>query len=470
MTLLAKHAHRRLRHRIRSLRRLTRSAVATVAAFTVFGGAAAAAADELGIDVSGHQHPYGTSIDWAAAKRDGVKFAFIKATEGRTYTNPYLAQDWAATRSVGIYHGAYHFARPSIGSAAAQARHFVSKAGLANKPGDLPPVLDLESSGGLGRTALRTWTATWLKTVQTLTGRRPIIYTGPSFWRNAMGNSTAFTAYPLWIAHYGVSRPSVPGGWSAWMFWQGSSTGSVSGIRGDVDMNSFNGTQAQLAALANVALPTEPARTASRVATSISLVSSRSSAYRGQTVSLSGDLTTGKGVLANRKVFLQARPQGQSTWTRIDSPVTDAAGHFTTSTRVTEATSYRAVFPRTRTYTRSVSSVQSVAITPKTSTTVDLLADRTSVRKGSSVKLFGHLRTAAGAALSGKQVRYYLRPAGSSSWTLVDPTRPTMTTIAPTGWHQTYVKPSRTSTYKVVYRGGLRYTRTQSDSVTVTVR
>ena len=40
-----------------------------------------------------------------------------------------------------------------------------------------------------------------------MTGRTPIIYTYPYFWRNAMGGSTAFTSYPLWIASYSTAAP-----------------------------------------------------------------------------------------------------------------------------------------------------------------------------------------------------------------------------------------------------------------------
>lgn len=472
MTAYAKHARRPVRQRAGSLKRLTRSAVATAAVFALFGGAAAAAAQELGIDVSGHQHPNGTSINWSKVRADGVTFAFIKATEGKTYENPYFASDWSSSGSVGIYHGAYHFARPSLGSAATQASHFVSTAGLADQPGDLPPALDLEDTGGLGVKALRTWTANWLEKVEDLTGRKPIIYTSPSFWENRMGNSTAFTAYPLWIANYKVSAPHVPGGWPTWTFWQGASDGSVSGISGSVDMDAFNGTPAELAALANASVPapapveaSEPSTT--KVGTAVTLATSRRSVYRGQSVTLSGDLTTDGGApLANKRAVVKARPEGQTTWSNVAAVTTDAAGHFATTSKVTAATSYKVVFAGTTRYARSVSSLQSVAITPKTVTSLQLSADRTSVLKGRRVKLVGHLTTAGGAALSGRRVRYYVRPTGATAWTLVG----SSSTTTPTGWHQLYVKPSKTSTYKAVYRGGLRYTRATSTWVKVRVR
>jgi GH25 family lysozyme M1 (1,4-beta-N-acetylmuramidase) len=50
----------------------------------------------------------------------------------------------------------------------------------------------------------------------------------------------------LWIAHWTTATtPSVPaGGWSGsgWTFWQYTSSGSVAGITGRVDLDRFNGT------------------------------------------------------------------------------------------------------------------------------------------------------------------------------------------------------------------------------------
>ena len=183
-------------------RRARRLVVVLVTSFAAMLASTLAYAD--GIDVS---HWQGT-INWSKVKAAGMQFAFMKATESTTYTDTQLATNWAGVQAVGMYRGAYHFARPKVGTAPAQAKYFVSKVGSFQGAGTLPPVLDLEASGGLGVTALRNWTATWLQTVEQLTGRTPIIYVSPAFWEHYLGNSTAFTRYPLWIAHYGVTRPT----------------------------------------------------------------------------------------------------------------------------------------------------------------------------------------------------------------------------------------------------------------------
>ena len=212
--------------------------------------AAPALAASTGPDISSWQHPNGAGINWMLVKASGRSFVFIKATEDTTYTNPYFAADWAGAKAAAINHGAYHFARPAS-SAAAQAAYFVSVAGQAQSPGDLPPVLDLEDNGGLSPAALVGWTQTFLGTVQSLTGRVPMIYASPNFWRNSMGNSTAFAAYPLWLAQWAPS-PSfpLPGGWGSWTFWQYTDAGVVAGIPATVDLSQFCCAYGSLSALA----------------------------------------------------------------------------------------------------------------------------------------------------------------------------------------------------------------------------
>lgn len=206
-----------------------------------------------GPDIASYQHPGGGAIDWTAVRNSGQRWAFVKATEGTTYLNPYFAGDWRDSAAAGLFHGAYHYARPSTvtGSATAQAQAFATAIGPQQVPGTLPPILDMEETGGLPPASLIAWTSEFLTATQAATGRTPMIYTYPSFWRNAMAGSAAFTGYPLWIASYGVSAPPTLG-WANWTFWQYTSAGSIDGIGtpGGTDVSVFNGTSLDLAALA----------------------------------------------------------------------------------------------------------------------------------------------------------------------------------------------------------------------------
>jgi len=220
------------------------------AGYALIAWPAHAASQVQGLDVSSVQNARG-AISWSKVKGADQSFVFLKATEGVSYTNPYYASNSSGANSAGLLRGAYHFARPdsSAGDAVAEARYFVSVIGKS-LTGQLPPALDLEDSGGLSSSALITWAKAFLAEVERLTGRVPAIYTGPSFWRSQMANSTSFSRYPLWIAHYTTGSPSIPGGWSTYTFWQHTSSFRVAGVTGDVDHNLFSGTLAQLRQLA----------------------------------------------------------------------------------------------------------------------------------------------------------------------------------------------------------------------------
>ena len=59
-----------------------------------------------GIDVSKYQG----DIDWNSVRAAGVRFAWIKATEGGDRVDEKFAQNWAAAKAAGVPRGAYHFA------------------------------------------------------------------------------------------------------------------------------------------------------------------------------------------------------------------------------------------------------------------------------------------------------------------------------------------------------------------------
>jgi len=222
-----------------------------------------------GPDIASHQHDGGGVVNWNAAVRGGASFAFVKASEGSGgsgYINPYFAGDISALRHQGVIRGAYHFARPNgttsaaiVADAVGEANFFVRVAGKLHTAGDLPAVLDLEQDGGLNPAQLSLWAHTWLAATKKLTGRTPLIYTYVDFWRSQMGNSTGFTAYPLWLAHYGVPKPAKVGGWKSYTFWQYSEGAHLAGVNRPVDMSVFNGSQAQLRVLANYKPVAKPA-------------------------------------------------------------------------------------------------------------------------------------------------------------------------------------------------------------------
>ncbi|MGO1073159.1 glycoside hydrolase family 25 protein [Lysobacter sp. CA199] len=187
-----------------------------------------------GIDVSHYQG----DVDWAKVKAAGIVFAYAKATEGNTYLDPKFAANWQAMQGAGMLRGAYHFYE-TYDDPVAQANNFIHTVGTLGAE-DLPPVVDIETfKGDYGSNSVAANLQIWLDTVEKALGRRPMIYTSPSFWDQTV--NADFSGYPLWIADYGVTEPKIPTGWNAWNCWQYSPAGSVDGVTGTVDLNVFAG-------------------------------------------------------------------------------------------------------------------------------------------------------------------------------------------------------------------------------------
>lgn len=209
-----------------------------------------------GVDISSPQSP----VDWASVLAAGRHFAFIKATQGNYYTSSAFASQYAGAKAAGVYRSAYHFFDPTI-DGITQANYFLGVVGTL-APDDLPPMLDVECpdgsstclgfSGGSGSAPPATIVSRvldWLSTVQAKTGKKPIVYTFPSYFPGLGTADSPLAAYPLFIATL-ASCASVPAPWTSASFWQYSWTGTVNGIPGQVDMDRFFGSLSDLQAFA----------------------------------------------------------------------------------------------------------------------------------------------------------------------------------------------------------------------------
>lgn len=240
-----------------SRRARTLTLVPAAAAALILAMAPAAQAGKgnaTGVDVSRFQ---GT-IDWAQVRGSGVRFAYVQASRGTGFdcdvvptdcgADLYYASNYAGARANKVRVGAYHrvFIDPEPldqirVDARAEADLFASVVGKLRR-GDLMPALDVESPfDGASPKAIRTWIQVWIKRVRKLIGGRPVIYTNTTSW-SATGNTSQFArkGHHLWVANWGVKKPSVPAGnWyrRGWSIWQYTSSGRVPGIAGRVDMN-----------------------------------------------------------------------------------------------------------------------------------------------------------------------------------------------------------------------------------------
>lgn len=197
----------------------------------------------FGIDVSKWQG----NIDWARVKAAGVKYAFIRVSDGIATIDEKFVPNWVGAGAQGIPRGVYQFFRPHR-DPIAQADIVIDHL-LEHGVGELPPVIDVEATNDQTPETIARNVGLWIDRVESALGVTPIIYTGRYFWNDNV-RSNAYSSYPLWIAHYtSAACPNIPDAWGRWAFWQYSSTGRVDGIAGDVDMNRFNGTASDLLAL-----------------------------------------------------------------------------------------------------------------------------------------------------------------------------------------------------------------------------
>ena len=188
-----------------------------------------------GLDISHYQG----EIDWdklrnADIQGSPVSFVFVKATQGTDIWDENFNQNFHNARKNDIVRGAYHYFSPFT-SGKAQAKFFCKMVQLEEK--DLPPVLDVEELGNQTPEQLQREVLSWMKIVEKHYGVKPILYTGYKF-RTTYLNTPEFDQYPYWIAHYYVDSLEYQGEWA---FWQHTDVGQVDGIKGNVDINVFQG-------------------------------------------------------------------------------------------------------------------------------------------------------------------------------------------------------------------------------------
>lgn len=184
-----------------------------------------------GVDIYHGDDPFNMAD---AMANNGVQFIILKATQGANEVDPmYLANKQQAL-NVGLTNGAYCFF--TADDPTDQAKHLLSVAPVFSNM--IVHVLDVETYfEGVGAAAKTA--AQYLKNE---TGRWPIIYSDLSFYHSYLESEFPASDYSLWIADYG-KQPDI-----GEIIWQYSESGQISGHDGDIDMDYFYGTHAELLA------------------------------------------------------------------------------------------------------------------------------------------------------------------------------------------------------------------------------
>ena len=193
-----------------------------------------------GIDISNHQN----GINLTKVPCD---FVIMKATQGNSYVNPDFTRTWNQAKNAGKCLGIYHYAT-GVG-VEAEVNFFLQTIG--NRIGDAILCLDWEnsesSSGRNTQFSNIQYAKQWLDLLYSRTGVRGFIYMSKSVCRQFDWSSVANT-YKLWGAQYPnynktgyQSNPWTDNkGWGAWdspTIFQYSSSGSLSGYNGNLDLD-----------------------------------------------------------------------------------------------------------------------------------------------------------------------------------------------------------------------------------------
>jgi lysozyme len=193
----------------------------------------------IGVDVSEYQGEISWSELDTLENRYPVHFVFIRATVGDDRLDTEFKKNWLGAKKNKIIRGAYHYYRPNENSID-QAELFIKTVSLSK--GDLPPVLDIEKLPENQSVArLKVGLKRWLQRVEEHYKVKPIIYTGERYYDDFLKEE--FSDYLFWIANYNFYREEVQ---EEWLFWQFTEKAAVKGIKGNVDVNIYNGDLQQL--------------------------------------------------------------------------------------------------------------------------------------------------------------------------------------------------------------------------------
>lgn len=187
-----------------------------------------------GIDVSYYQ---GT-IDWSAVKASGIQFAMLRAGYGAGNVDEQFRRNAGECNRLGIPFGVYWFSYAYTQAGARQEAEYCIRT-IQDYKVQYPVAIDYESasvnyarSQGVNVTpALATaFVNAFCERVEEL-GYFAMYYSNLDFL-NRMFQSSLRSKYALWFARY-QSQPGEDG----LAMWQYSSSGSVPGIGGNVDMD-----------------------------------------------------------------------------------------------------------------------------------------------------------------------------------------------------------------------------------------
>lgn len=181
-----------------------------------------------GIDVSSYQG----IIDWNKVRSSGYEFAMIRAGYG-TKADRYFGRNMDRSDAAGIKRGAYlySYAHDADGAKAEAETVLMLLRSYGEK---IPVAYDMESNAILDKltNTQRSDNAIAFMSEIEAAGYYPLLYSNRYWLENKFDDRIA--PYDKWVAIWGVQEPSYDGNMTMWQY---SSSGSVGGISGNVDLD-----------------------------------------------------------------------------------------------------------------------------------------------------------------------------------------------------------------------------------------
>lgn len=199
-------------------------------------GVLAASSGNMGIDVS----KWNGNIDWNAVKNSGVSYVIIRcgyrgSTTGALIEDPKFRSNIQGATAAGLKVGVYFFTQAVNEVEAVEEASMVLNL-ISGYKIAYPVFLDVEPSGGradgINRDMRTAVCKAFAQTIQN-SGYTAGIYANKT-WFTSYINTASLTNYKIWLAQY-AAAPSYTA--TKYDLWQYSSTGSVAGISGKVDLN-----------------------------------------------------------------------------------------------------------------------------------------------------------------------------------------------------------------------------------------
>lgn len=178
-----------------------------------------------GIDVSRWQG----EINWSQVAADDVSFVML-GTRSKGAVDPYFHRNIQQASAAGVKVGVYIYSLATTVEMAEAEADFVLDL-IHDYPVSYPVAFDMEDStqGNLSKEELAAIANAFCKKISD-SGYYPIIYANENWLKNKLDMS--LMDYPVWVARYSA-RPS----YQNHVMWQATSTGSVKGINGNVDID-----------------------------------------------------------------------------------------------------------------------------------------------------------------------------------------------------------------------------------------